>query len=559
MLLAAFATLALVAPADPPTLAPTLASATARVGAARARGERPDPGEPSAEAAGGRRREAGGVDEDETGAPSLRPGELLVKLAPTGAEERSAAEAVGRLGRRTGLALVYQRPTLAGWHLVLLPGAGAEATRAAAVRLSLERDVAAALPNLLRQAQRMPDDPFLDDLWGFALIEAEAAWELSTGSSSQRIGVVDSGTTRSHVDLAGRVARGWDFIRSTSAAEDGDGRDNNDDDRSYRATHFHGTHVAGTILARADDGFGVPGLNWHAGLVSARALGKNGRGDLLDIVEAAAWMAGIDVEGAPPVGNDRVSVINLSLGSRGRCSAFERDAYEEILARGVVLVAAAGNTGTDTSPGAPANCPGVIAVGAVDADAALAPYSAFSSRIDVLAPGGDDTGRAADWILSLDGGDDEGHAYLYGTSMAAPHVTGVVSLMQAVAPDLDPAMVRDILQESPWTCEGCEDEALLQADHAVATAAERQAELEAAGAAGDGVAGPDAEQPPLRDGTQPDAYAPVPLELENPAHEGGGCNATPPAAGLHLPVLLRRIRKPARNRQGAGTAVRPSA
>lgn len=502
---------------------------------------------------------------DLEGTAELQAGELLVKLAPAGADEPSPAEAVTRLGRRTGLPLVYQRPTLAGWHLVRLPGAGPEATRDAALRLSLEREVVAVQPNLLRQALRTPDDPFLDDLWGFTLIEAEAAWDLSTGSASQRIGVVDSGTTRSHAELSDRVAAGWDFIRTPSAAEDGDGRDDDDSDSSHRATHFHGTHVAGTILAGADDGFGVPGLNWHAQLVSARALGKGGRGDLVDIVEAAAWMAGIDVDDAPPIGADRVSVINLSLGSRGRCSAFERDAYEEILARGVVLVAAAGNTGNDTAPGAPANCPGVIAVGAVDAEAALASYSAFSSRIDVLAPGGDDTGRAADWILSLDGGDEQGHAYLYGTSMAAPHVTGVVSLMQAVAPDLDPAMIRDILQESPWTCEGCEDEALLQADVAVATAAERQQELEEAGASGDAAtpdAAPDAEQPPRIGASDPDLAEPRSPQRENPANEGGGCNAAPTAAGLLLPVLpvlRRRLRKAARGRQGAGTALRPRA
>ncbi|OGQ12104.1 MAG: hypothetical protein A2138_17290 [Deltaproteobacteria bacterium RBG_16_71_12] len=413
---------------------------------------------------------------------------------------------------------------------MLVRGAGAEELRLAAVRLAAEPEVTAAVPNAAQAMWRTPDDPLLDALWGLSLIEAETAWGLTVGRAGQRLGVVDSGTTRAHRDLRGRVARGFDFISDPTMAEDGDGRDDDDSDDSGRATHFHGTHVAGTMLARADDGFGVPGLNWRAKLVSARVLGRRGKGSLLDIVEAAAWMAGLDVEGVPPIGDDQVSVVNLSLGSPARCTAYERDVYQEILARGVVLVAAAGNTGNDTSVGAPASCPGVIAVGAVGPDVALAPYSAFGARIDVLAPGGADTGDAADWILSADGGDVLGHQWLLGTSMAAPHVAGVVSLMQAVAPDLEPAMIRDIVQQSPWTCEGCDDKALLQADHAVQAAMERQAELSAEAVGG----------PPQELSVPPGDHASAET---SPADRGGGCHATPGSAGLVTLACLWRRRR----------------
>ena len=460
-------------------------------------------------------------------------GELVLKLRGAVVDGAVRATLTG-LARRTGLRLVYRRPTVAGWHLVEMPGADVDETGRAAARRAPERDGEGVQPTAMHALLRVPNDPLLDDLWGFSLIEAATAWDVSVGRAGQRLGVVDSGTTRAHIDLQGRVARGWDFISDARRAQDGDGRDDDDADDAGRDTQFHGTHVAGVMLARADDGVGVPGLNWRGKLVSARVLGRGGRGSLVDIVEGAAWMAGLDVEDAPSIGDDQVSVINLSLGSPGRCSAYERDAYQAILDRGVVLVAAAGNTGNATSVGAPASCPGVIAVGAVGPDVALAPYSAFGSRIDVLAPGGDDTGDAADWILSLDGADTEGYRFLFGTSMAAPHVAGVVSLVQAVAPDLEPAMIRDILQESPWTCDGCDDEALLQADHAVATAQDRQREID--GEEGDDVAdGDDADDLAIDDDQATDARdgdEPHGEQRENPADGGGGCGATPMSAGL---------------------------
>lgn len=469
-------------------------------------------------------------------------GELLVKLQAADGQGRDAASTIARLARRTGLPLVHLRPSVAGWHLVQLRGASADETGSEAARLTADPDVLAAVPNAAQTMWRTPDDPLLDALWGFSLIEAETAWGLTVGRARQRLGVVDSGTTRAHRDLQGRLARGFDFISDPGMAEDGDGRDDDDSDDSGRDTQFHGTHVAGTMLARADDGFGVPGVNWRGKLVSARVLGRRGKGSLLDIVEGAAWMAGLDVEGVPPIGDDRVSVVNLSLGSPARCTAYERDVYDEILARSVVLVAAAGNTGNDTPVGAPASCPGVIAVGAVGPDVALAPYTAFGSRIDVLAPGGGDTGDAADWILSADGGDVFGHQWLLGTSMAAPHVAGVVSLMQAVAPDLEPAAIRDIVQESPWTCEGCDDKALLQADHAVQTAMDRASELDDAAADG----------PPTDLAVGEPALETGPVAVPT---KRGGCATAPATAALLLP-LLRPVR---RLRRVTSTAVRPKA
>ncbi len=464
--------------------------------------------------------------------------ELVLKLREPA---EPAPAVIARLAGRTRVPVRYVRRSVAGWHVVRVDAAGAHDTARSVRVVAAQPEVVDVVANDTQGLLRVPDDPYLGDLWGLSLIEAEAAWEVTVGKRGQRLGVVDSGTTRAHRDLQGRVARGWDFISDARRAQDGDGRDADDADDAGRDTQYHGTHVAGVMLARADDGVGVPGLNWRARLVSARVLGRGGRGSLVDIVEGAAWMAGLDVEGVPPIGADQVSVINLSLGSEGRCSGYERDVYDEILARGVVLVAAAGNTGNDTAVGAPANCPGVIAVGAVGPDVALAPYSAFGARIDVLAPGGDDTGDVADWILSLDGGDVDGYRWLFGTSMAAPHVAGVVSLMQAVAPDLEPAMVRDVLQESPWTCEGCDDEALLQADHAVDTALARQRELDEEGGERDDAADDLAGDDESDDDRDPGERA-TPRARESPADGGGGCAAAPASAGLLALVGVWRRR-----------------
>jgi hypothetical protein len=393
----------------------------------------------------------------------VMPGELLIKLAIPAKTDDDARGALRDIGARQGLEIDLVKRSLLGWVL-------ARTDTEEPTRLLADKGVLAAQRHATWAALRSANDEYRDVLWGFDAIEADAAWNVTVGEATQRIGVVDTGTRRDHVDLEAKDVAGYDFVSSPWDSGDGDGREGDYSDEGGQG-EFHGTHVAGTILARANDGAGVPGLNWRARLVTVRALGTSGSGTLLDIVEGSAWLAGIDIEGVPPVGPDRVGVINLSLGADRTCGEFEREVYGEIIDAGVVVVAAAGNDGNDIGTGAPANCPGVIAVGAVDASLELAPYSSFDERIDVLAPGGDDD----DGILSCDGADPHGYQVLSGTSMAAPHVTGVVSLVQAVNPDLAPADVRSILRASEYTCGGCDDHAFLQADGALELARERSA------------------------------------------------------------------------------------
>ena len=392
------------------------------------------------------------------------PGRFLVKLAERAGSDRDAASTVAALAKETGLALVLERRSVGAWVLVRAEASSQFSAARIIERLQQADGVVHAEPERVQRALRVPNDPLYRELWGMAAIEAPAAWDMTLGLSSQRIGVVDTGLARNHVDIANKDVAGWDFVSDASFADDGDGRDADYSDEGGESG-FHGSHVAGTIAASANDGVGVAGVNWQAGLVTARALGALG-GSNVDVVEAAWWLAGGLVDGVPELGADRVSVINLSLGSSGPCGTFESEAYQEIIAAGVVVVAAAGNSGNAVPVAAPADCPGVIAVGAFSEDFYLASYSNFSARLDVMAPGGD-AAFFGENILSVDGSDNTSWIAYQGTSMATPHVTGVVSLMQAVNPDITPAEVREILRSGPYTCADCGGVAMLDASDAV--------------------------------------------------------------------------------------------
>ena len=420
----------------------------------------------------------------------VTPGKILIKLETTAKTDSEARARLDSLAASKDLGLALERRSVHGWLVATVEAGDMQGTKLALERLAKEKGVVAVDTVTRQHALRAPSDTFYGELWGFDAIGAELAWDATIGISSQRIGMVDTGINRDHIDLIQNDVRGFDFISDPALSFDGNGRDADYNDADPEAG-FHGSHVAGTMSASADDGIGVPGLNWNAGLVTARALGSLG-GDTVDISEAAFWMAGGEVPGVPNIGTDRVSVINLSLGSDAECSPFQLDVYSAIIESGVVVVAAAGNSGNFEPTGAPANCPGVIAVGAAGPTLALASYSNFDERIDVVAPGGNGFGddNAADSILSVDGADDFSYKAIDGTSMASPHVAGVVSLMQAVNPRLSPRQIRQIMLELPFTCGDCNNESFLDAEVAVAQAQATDGELDDAPAPpGDGGGG----------------------------------------------------------------------
>ncbi len=298
-------------------------------------------------------------------------------------------------------------------------------------------------------------------------INLPAAWDLTLGTSSTVVAVVDTGIT-DHSDLNDKVLPGADLISDPYFANDGGGRDSDPSDPGdwvqfgdtcYQGfatnSSWHGTHTAGTIAASTGNGIGVAGVNWNAKILPVRVLGKCG-GYESDIADGIRWAAGQSVSGLGANPNP-AKVINLSLGGIGACSFTMQAAINEANSRGAIVIVAAGNDNADLNYQAysPANCSGVLVVGASNRDGSRSYFSNHGSKVDLVAPGGDHLGS----ILSTHNGGSQGPSFesyssMTGTSMSAPHVAGVASLMLAVTPGLYPAQLREILRNTsssfPW-------------------------------------------------------------------------------------------------------------
>ncbi|HEX7035786.1 MAG TPA: S8 family peptidase, partial [Pseudomonadales bacterium] len=318
-----------------------------------------------------------------------------------------------------------------------------------------------AQPNFRVLPQTVPDDPFYPLQWHYPMIDLPAAWNLGAGDGVT-VAVLDTGVLADHPDLAGQLLPGYDFVRSVDAAGDGDGVDPYPLDpgpgEGGGAAPFHGTHVAGTVAAAAYNGAGTAGVAYRARVLPVRVLGVSG-GSSYDIMQGVRFAAGLENDSGitvPPV-----DVINLSLGRRGPCWPGEQAAFDAARRAGVTIVAAAGNDAIDAADAFPASCRNVIAVGAVDPDRAPTSYSNFGAAVDVYAPGGSsadgDGDGYRDGVLSLmgtldpDGAIRYGYAFRHGTSMASPHVAGVVALMKSLNPALTPDDVDRLLSAGALT------------------------------------------------------------------------------------------------------------
>jgi len=233
----------------------------------------------------------------------------------------------------------------------------------------------------------LTNDPQRASLWGLDRLRAETAWPVVDGAGVV-VAVIDTGVAR-HPDLAGSVVPGVDLSGSG-----GDGRNDG---------HSHGTHVAGTIAATANNGIGIAGVAPGVAIMPVKVLGDGGSGSSGDVARGIIWAA------------DRgADIINMSLGSDTPSPATET-AVRYAIDRGVTVIAAAGNDGGFGSPlSYPANYPGVVSVGATTSQDRRAFFSSFNSSVDVAAPG-------AAILSTVPGG---GYATKNGTSMAAPHAAG---------------------------------------------------------------------------------------------------------------------------------------
>ncbi len=323
-----------------------------------------------------------------------------------------------------------------------------EGTLEAIKQLRADPRVEYAEPNYIRRAQFVPSDVLYGTQWHYPLINLPQAWDITLGDSAVTVAVLDTGVLLNHPDLQGQWVPGYDFVSSLDESLDGDGIDNDPSDPGDKSlaggrSSFHGTHVAGTIAALSNNGVGVAGVAPGVRIMPIRVLGRTG-GTSFDLQQAVLYAAGLgNSSGTRPV--RRADIINLSL-SGATPSQSEQNVFALARGQGVIVVAAAGNERSG-QPSYPAAYSGVISVSAVSIRQALASYSNFGSTIDVAAPGGDVHGGIVSTIGSEGPNNTINFGYIgySGTSMATPHVAGVLALMKSVKPSLTPGEVDALL------------------------------------------------------------------------------------------------------------------
>ncbi|MBN1396302.1 MAG: S8 family serine peptidase [Pirellulales bacterium] len=286
-----------------------------------------------------------------------------------------------------------------------------------------------------------PSDPYYNQLWGMETIDAPQAWNLSTGSSSVVVAVIDTGVDYTHVDLAANVWTNPGEIAGNGIDDDGNGfvddvhgYDFINEDGNPMDDNGHGTHVSGTIAAVANNGVGVAGVNWSGSVMALKFLNSDGSGYLSDAVRAINYATMMRTQY-----DVNVRVTNNSWGGGG----YSTSMYNAIQASNnadILFVAAAGNSSSDNdlSPQYPANysCSNVISVAAISQNGQLASFSSYgATTVDLAAPGVS--------ILSTIPGNR--YSYYSGTSMATPHVAGVAALAFSLNPNASAAQVRNAI------------------------------------------------------------------------------------------------------------------
>ncbi len=399
---------------------------------------------------------------------SNKPAEPFVKgdvLVKTKSELRVKELILALKPATAGLSCVYQEAVSSRWHRIHCDrqdaGLSLEETKQLVERVKSVDAIEASETNGIVFAQAIPDDPNFTEQWHYPAMRLPQAWNISIGKASVVVAVLDSGIVK-HEDLDENVLPGYDFVADANNARDGDGRDNNPTEELLPAGQnqsFHGTHVAGTISARTNNKIGVSGVAGNVKVLPVRVLGAKG-GTNADIVAGIYWSIGVEVPQVP-TNPTPAQVINMSLGGDSAPSQVYQDAIDEAVRRNVVVVIAAGNENEDTANKSPCNQRNVVCVGATDFAENRAPYSNTGAEVTLTAPGGD-TGADlngdgyADGVLSTT--IKNGYRFLQGTSMATPHVAGVVALLKSMEPNLSVEQTVSILKKASLpmaNCKGC--------------------------------------------------------------------------------------------------------
>ena len=249
-----------------------------------------------------------------------------------------------------------------------------------------------AEPDYIASVLNTPNDPYFTGgyQWNMAKVQASSAWDVTTGSASVAVAILDTGVDLSHPDLQGKVVASVNFSDSSTVND----------------LNGHGTHLAGIVGAATNNSQGVAGLGYNTTVMNVKVMGDNGTGGYSWVAQGVVWAA-----------DHGAKVINMSLGAEFGSSTLE-DAINYAWGKGVVVVAAAGNNASST-PFYPAAYPNVIAVASTDYNDHLVSSSDYGDWVDVAAPG------ASIWsTLPNDRYDSRS-----GTSMASPHVAGLAGLV----------------------------------------------------------------------------------------------------------------------------------
>ena len=375
--------------------------------------------------------------------PAFAPDELLVKF-----REGVPAEKKERLHARHGAKKLREYKPLRLHRIKLKEG---ETVENAVAKYRLDPDVEYAEPNFIVSNSRIPSpnyDQYFGSLWGISKINAEGAWDFTTGSQNVVVAILDTGVDVTHPDLAGNIWGNTAEIAGNGIDDDENGFV--DDVNGINAINFsgnpiddngHGTHVAGTIGAIGNNGIGVVGVNWSVKIIACKFLDSSGSGFISGAVECLLYVKALKDRGV------NIVASNNSWGGGGYSQAL----YDAIKAQpDILFIAAAGNDSSDNdlAPYYPAGygLPNVISVAATDSSDSLASFSNYGKySVAVGAPGKDILSTLpAQNFWNISGG----YGTLSGTSMATPHVTGLAALLKAQDPARDGAKIKNLIMSS---------------------------------------------------------------------------------------------------------------